>query len=164
MNIVMEFAFRSDPRADNTNKWAIRSHDVPRHDAVGQDWVLFQVANLVERHLLSRPQISDDISDALFLVSFYKNRSVVGFCQLPRNLVLILGPPGASSAPSRGRVEGWPNESSLLCALSRVESSSIPRIAVWTLTDCATARRSLNGANLGRLDGEDADADASLLC
>src|SRR4029079_19054723 len=59
-----------------------------------------------------------------------------------------------------------PNESSLLCALSRVESSSIPRIAVCTLTDCAAARRSLNGAHFGRSDGEgeadDEGADADM--
>src|SRR4029079_5248921 len=51
----------------------------------------------------------------------------------------------------------------LLCALWRVESSSIPRIAVSTLTDCAAARRSLQAPKLGRSDreGEGSDADAS---
>src|SRR5258708_32695535 len=73
----------------------------------------------------------------------------------------------ASLTSSTGRAVGWPNESSLLCALSRVESSSIPRIAVCTLTDCAAARRSLNGASLGGLgsegeaDDEGVDADVS---
>src|SRR5258707_12999322 len=82
------------PTRDNTNKWAIRPHDVPRHDAFGQDWRFFKLADLVERHLLSMPQISGDIGDALFLVSFYKNRAIVGFRQLPRNLVLTLAPVG----------------------------------------------------------------------
>src|SRR5260370_18136195 len=75
---------------DNTNKWAIRPHDVPRHDAVGQDWRFFKLADLVERHLLSRPQISGDIGDPLFLVSFYTNQAVLGFRPLARNLVLAL--------------------------------------------------------------------------
>src|SRR5439155_17423764 len=66
------------PTRDNTNQWAIRPHDVPRHDAVRQDWRFFMLTDLVERQLLSRPQISRDIGDALFLVSFYKNRPVVG--------------------------------------------------------------------------------------
>jgi hypothetical protein len=72
----------------------IQLHDVSCHDAIGQDWCFFKLANLVERHLLSMPQINGDIGDALFLVSFYKNRTVVGFRQLPRNFVLILGQPG----------------------------------------------------------------------
>src|SRR5512140_1443472 len=29
--------FRLRPTRANTNKWAIRPHDVPRHDAVGQE-------------------------------------------------------------------------------------------------------------------------------
>src|SRR5439155_1918428 len=60
----------------------------------------------------------------------------------------------ALSTSSTGRVVGWPNESSLLCAFLRVESSSIPRIAVCTLTDWAAAKRSLNGASLGDLGSE----------
>src|SRR5439155_1717891 len=80
----VRFPFR--PTRDNTNEWTTRPHDVPRHDAVRQDWRFFKLADLVERHLLSRPQISGDIDDAPFLVSFSRNRAVVAFHQLPRNL------------------------------------------------------------------------------
>ena len=125
MNIVMEWAFRSDPRATTRISDSASGGPTPRRGRSGL--VLFKLAKLVERHLVSRRQISGDIGNALVLVSFYKNRAVVGFRQLTRNLDLILGLPGSFVRSIR---EGEPRvglTNQVCCAHPRESSQLDPR-------------------------------------
>src|SRR5712671_1505127 len=78
------------PTRDNTNKWAIRPNDIPRHHFICLDRRLFDLADLVKWNFLAWPEEARDVDDPIFVISFHVDRTEIGFRELPKHLVLAL--------------------------------------------------------------------------